>query len=57
MVISKAQMKAVSKYNKENYDEIKVRVPRGQKEAIKEAAKRQNETLNEFIKKAIEARL
>ena len=29
MPVSKAQQKAVSKYMKENYDEIKIRIPKG----------------------------
>ena len=39
MTVSKAQQKAVSKYTKENYDEIKVRVEKGQKDVIKAAGK------------------
>ena len=35
MPASKAQQRAVSKYMKENYDEIKVRVEKGQKDIIK----------------------
>ena len=32
MPVSKAQQKAVSKYMKENYDEIKRRIPKGKKD-------------------------
>ena len=35
MAVTKAQQRAVSKYMKENYDEIKVRVDKGRKDIIK----------------------
>lgn len=53
MPVSKAQQKAVSKYMKENYDELKVRIPKGQKEAIKAHAEAQGESLNGFVNRAI----
>ena len=53
MPASKAQQKAVSKYMKANYDEIKVRVPKGQKEAIQEYAASQGESVNAFINRII----
>ena len=53
MPVSKAQQKAVSKYMKENYDELKARIPKGQKEIIKSHAKAQGESLNAFINRAI----
>lgn len=31
MPVSKAQQKAVSKYMKENYDEIKIRIPKAKR--------------------------
>lgn len=54
MAISKAQQRAVSKYMKENYDEIKVRVDKGQKDAIKAHALGRGESVNAFIGRAIE---
>lgn len=51
---SKAQQRAVSKYMKENYDEIKVRVGKGQKEIIKAHAESRGESVNSFIGRAIE---
>lgn len=57
MAISEAQMKAVAKYTKNNYDEIKIRVPKGSKERIKAIAESQNESVNEFIKTAIDQRI
>lgn len=51
---SKAQQKAVSKYMKENYDEIKVRVPKGAKADIKAHAEQKGESVNGFINRAID---
>ena len=53
MPASKAQQRAVSKYMKENYDEIKVRVEKGQKNVIKAHAEAQSESVNSFINRAI----
>lgn len=53
MTISKAQMKATAKYMKNNYDEIKIRVPKGDKAMIKAHADDHGESVNEFIKRAI----
>ena len=53
MPVSKAQQKAVSKYMKENYDELKARIPKGQKNTIKAHAEAQGESLNAFINRAI----
>lgn len=53
MPASKAQQRAVSKYMKENYDEIKVRVGKGQKEVIKSHAEARSESVNGFINRAI----
>jgi len=50
---SKAQQRAVSKYMKENYDEIKVRVEKGQKEIIKAHAEKNGKSVNSFINEAI----
>jgi len=51
---SKAQQKAVSKYMKENYDEIKVRVDKGRKAEIKAHADSRGESVNGFINRAID---
>ena len=53
MAVSKAQQKAVSKYMKANYDEIKVRVPKGQKEVIQAFAAERGESVNGFISRVI----
>lgn len=54
MPASKAQQKAVTKYMKENYDEIKVRVEKGRKGEIKAHADSQGESVNGFINRAID---
>ena len=53
MPASKAQQKAVSKYMKNNYDEIKVRVEKGRKAQIQAHAGIQGESVNGFINRAI----
>lgn len=55
--VSKAQQKAVAKYMKNNYDEIKVRVEKGKREIIKAAATAAGESVNGYIKKAINERM
>ncbi|MBQ3277482.1 MAG: hypothetical protein IJH47_10635 [Oscillospiraceae bacterium] len=57
MTVSKAQQRAVNKYMKENYDEIKVRVDKGKKEIIKTHAEARGESVNGFINRAIDESL
>lgn len=54
MTATKAQQRAVSKYMKENYDEIKVRTEKGKKDQIKIHAERKGESVNAFINRAID---
>ena len=53
MTVSKAQQKAVNKYMKANYDEIKVRVSKGHKEIIQAHSEALGESVNGFINRAI----
>ena len=53
MPASKAQQKAVSKYMKENYDEVKVRVMKGYRDVIRTHAAARGESVNAFIARAI----
>lgn len=55
--ISKAQQKAVNKYVKNNYDRINVTFPKGQKEVIIKAATAAGESVNGYIKKAVDQRM
>ena len=54
MPTTKAQQRAVNKYMKENYDEIKVRTEKGRKDRIKAHAESRNESVNAFINRAID---
>lgn len=51
--VSKAQQKAVAKYMKNNYDELKIRTEKGQKEIIKSHAENNGESMNQFVIRAI----
>lgn len=53
MAISKKQQISVAKYTKAHYDEIKVRVEKGQKEIIQAHAESNGESTNAFINRAI----
>lgn len=53
MPASKAQQRAVAKYMKNNYDEIKIRIAKGEKDIIKAHAESNGESVNGFIKRAI----
>lgn len=50
---SEAQKKAVAKYNSANYEQILVRVAKGEKEKMTAHAEAQGESLNAFINRAI----
>lgn len=52
MVTSKEQLGYAKKYF-EKLDEIKIRVPKGEKDKIKEHADSQGESMNGFIVRAI----
>lgn len=55
--VSKAQQKATAKYMKNNYDEIKTRVPKGKKAEIQAAAEKQGESLNAYVAEAVRRRM
>lgn len=57
MPVSKAQQRAVSKYMKENYDVYQIRMPKGKKDEVKEAASAASESMNQYIITAIEQRI
>lgn len=52
-MITKAQQKAVAKYVREHYDEIKLRVPQGMKDEIKQRAEEYQESTNAYITRLI----
>ena len=57
MPASKAQQRAVSKYMKENYDEIRIRMEKGRKAVTQAHAQAQGERVNGFVNQAIELRI
>ena len=57
MNISEARYKANKKWNKENYEQINLSVPKGQKEVIKAAADAAGESVNAYIAGAVELRM
>lgn len=46
-----------NQYNKENYDRINLTLPKGYKERIKEFSDANGESVNAFIKRAIDSLL
>ncbi len=54
MPISKAQQDAVNKYKRANYDRMEMLVPKGKKEIIKAHAESMGESVNGFIRRAID---
>ena len=54
MAYSDAQKKAVKKYNEKTYDEIKLRVRKGNKNLIKQHAESNNETVNGMLNRLLE---
>lgn len=49
MPATKAQQRAVAKYMKANYDEMKIRVPKGRKQAVEAHARRKGESVNGLV--------
>lgn len=57
MAVSKAQQKAVAKYMQANYDELKVRMPKGKKPEFQSHAQEMGESLNAFINRAMQTQM
>ena len=57
MTYSKASMKAVDKYVKNNYDSFLVRVPKGRKQTVEGFAKEHGESVNGFINRLLQAEM
>ena len=53
MAYTKATMKAVDKYVKNNYDSFLVRVPKGRKATIEELAIEKDESVNGMINRLL----
>ena len=56
-IIEDARKKANEKYIKNNYDEIKTRVPKGRKAEIQTHAEKQGKSLNAFVNEAIDEKI
>ena len=54
---SDAQKKAIYKYRKEKYKQVSVAFPKAEHQALEEAAKIENESLNKFIRGAVKSRV
>ena len=57
MATTKAQQKAVAKYENKVYDKTLIRMPKGNLAIIKAAAEEQGESLNAYIVGAVNDRL
>ncbi len=53
MAPTEAQKRAIEKWNREKVDDLRIRVPKGQREVIREHAASQGETINAFVFRAI----
>ena len=49
MPASKAQQRAVAKYMAANYDEVKIRIPKGRKQAVEAHAASKGESVNGLV--------
>lgn len=54
---SKAQNKATQKYIKNNYDDIKIRVPKGKRDIYKKHAEKLGKSLTQLIVELLEENL
>lgn len=57
MAYTKASGKAVNKYIKNNYDQIMIRVPKGDRERYKDFAAEQGKSLNSLVIELIEEKI
>ena len=56
-MVSKAHIKAVTKYDRKAYDKITLRLKKGEKEKIQVKATSEGESLNGYIVKAINEKM
>lgn len=55
MPASKAQQRAVAKYMAANYDEVKIRIPKGRKQAVEAHAASKGESVNGLVNALLRA--
>ena len=53
MASTEAHKRAYKKWQEEKVDDLRIRVPKGQREVIREHAASQGETINAFVFRAI----
>ena len=53
MAYTKATMKAVDKYVKNNYDRLAITIPKGRKETIDEYAKQEGTSINGLVNRLL----
>lgn len=51
---TESQKRAAAKYLKESVEDVRIRVPKGQKAIIKAHAEKQSESMNQFVIRAID---
>ncbi|MGN0455138.1 MAG: hypothetical protein ACI4G1_08220 [Ruminococcus sp.] len=54
MPVSQAQKRATAKYEQQNYDKVLLRLEKGKKDKIKSHAESKGESVNGFVKRAID---
>jgi len=57
MAYTKATMRAVDKYVKNNYDRIEVKVPKGRKQAVEAHAQQHGESVNGVVNRLLRAEI
>ena len=57
MTQSAAHTRAVARYNAKTYDQLKINVPKGWREKVKQAADEVNESMTKYIVTATEKRM
>lgn len=55
--MGKTSSKVKDRYNAKAYDEMKIRVPKGQKATVEAAAQEAGESVNQYTQKALLARM
>lgn len=53
MAVPKANQRAVTKYIRNNYDEVKIRVYKGQREILQQVAEQQGISVNAYVSRAM----
>lgn len=51
--MTEAQKRAIEKYQKANYDFIKIRLNKGEKETIQSNAEKQGKSINQYLRDLI----